>query len=376
MPDKNRKNIIIIFSIAILLIIISIIILIRTFVIDNKTVEQKVMNAYLNTLLLNSYECSKTIEIENIDIEGLDNSLEFNTILEVLDDININYIHKYNNKSNEVEIEFIFKIRNANITKGKLYINDEIIAVDIPFLYNKPLYITFEDLEKETEFNKLNFDKSINQIKEQLLHRDYSSIENFEANKYIDIYEAFINKILIDEIEKEKIKVDDEEIKCKKYTFKYDKQYYLSLMNNITSTIVNDSKIPKKIINNININNLSLYGYSIDVDQLEHILEGINSDYKYSIYIDSNEIIRKELGEFNVLINDDIYLKSIINLGLTLDTSYSKINSEVDISVIDISNGIDIYSLSKEEKYNLFKDINNNLYDNIYNNNMLKMIGN
>ncbi|PKM96234.1 MAG: hypothetical protein CVU84_00530 [Firmicutes bacterium HGW-Firmicutes-1] len=333
---------------------------------DSKSNEEIVFDSTVKTVFLDTYETTNKIEFSKLDQEAV-NDPETKLMLNVIKDINVNTIHRYNAQTREIELVFDIRIKDISTIEGQVFANDQLIALDIPLLYPQPLYMTWEVFLDKYGTNNEQAKILLSSLKENINTKAYENVYAFEAQKYVDLSKAFILNTLSQKPDKEKITINENQVACKKYTMNADAQELVDFLNDILNTMLLDKKLGYAMNT---MNSVFLFD--------ENSLEKLNlNDYldvtlDSSLFIDKRSVIRK--GEHILRGSLKGFTDMPIKYELNVNTTVIKANEAVELKGFDMADAINVSLLTKEELSTLFKDIEHTLQTNIDKNRLYDLL--
>jgi hypothetical protein len=237
LKDKEKVKIGIIFLIVMILSIFFVILFGR----EKRSAEDIIVGNVLKTLTLDTYECVATIEFVDLEAKKSEDP-DIQLMLDVIKDMNIKLIHRYNQSSGEVQALIEIYMRDVRLLEGNLYVNNDYLALDVPVLYHQPIYMTWDDFSKEYGVNKEQLKLLSGNIKEKLSRNNFETITEIDAQIYFDIIKDLLKQTLRDK-DKEKISLDKEALSCIRYTFQMNEEDMGLFINHFIDSILNDQKL-------------------------------------------------------------------------------------------------------------------------------------
>lgn len=344
---KNKKLIIGIISVVILVIIIIGIILWRSDVFKSPK-ELFLKYSYQNAKWLPEYNYEDSIkQLENISEKEFettgninfsvnsqyanDDNYNIKQVKEEIEKLNINYNVKQDGKDNKNSTDLNIKYDNTDLINIQLLSNNEKYGIKYNDFYDKYLYIENNNLKQVAE--KLGLDSTYipNRIESMSLY-DLLYIDNNELERIIKKYSSIVNEVINNEkfsSEKDvEINYNNEKIKTNKYTLNLTNKDLLDLYIKILEKLKNDDATLDIIIDKINKIGFYYSTEKLDKENLKmYMQEEIDKyidyeideeNFEINVYEYKNKTIRTELK----LENQDI----IINL---LDTNKDNAKAEI-----------------------------------------------
>lgn len=361
---SNKRLVVLIVICLIILITIFTVVVLGKLEPDKRSMGEKVIDSFVNTMFVNSSEYTYTLDINNVELEGLEGT-ENMFIKNVIKDIELEILSKSDQNSDSFELMFDLNMRDVSIIEGQIYGDSEIIGFHIPLVYNQPLYMTWESLKNNYNINR--HQSTIDDIKEKMLSKDYDSIEQLDALTYYSIIEQFLMLVLREEVIEETIVIEDRDVETKKYNMQYNLQDLLSVMDELMVAMSQDEQLQ------------STFGKDFDDEpncfkEIENIFDLSASS---ELFIDKDDWIRKSNSSINLHLNKGIgnSMPGGIDLELGLAIKNISFNKAVEFTGFDFSNSVNVSELSYEELNELMLDIEATLNRNLEENQLFQMIG-
>ncbi|GMQ60378.1 hypothetical protein AN1V17_47780 [Vallitalea sediminicola] len=372
---------------------------------SEKGAEDKLVAAYEKLIDANTIDATYKFSFTDLDIQGMDTTdpqaaLAVNIVKDFSFDVNT----KMDRKEHIMEGVINVNMKNNKLLAADFYIDKELMGINIPFIYDKTFYMTWDSL-----FNKLKeeTDISINwKDYLELLDKDnYPSAKQIDRSKYNKLTSEFVKGILGD-VTKESVRIGDENINCDKYPIQFDYVKMMEFTMKIMDEMVTDEdakafiyevidKVSEKIIANEDYtyfemteeefkngiedfkNNYEemleeLDGKSIleklaeegefDINALPELKEaGIN--VSADLYIDKNNNIRKI--DFIEEINDT---ETNMKMGVKFEAVINSINKKLEFKGIDKSTSVNPIELDQQQLEKLIVDMQNTIMSKIMTN--------
>lgn len=360
LKDKEKVKIGIIFLIVMILSIFFIIFFGR----EKRPPEDIILGNVLKTLTLDTFECVATIEFIELEAKKSEDP-DIQLMLDVIKDMNIKLIHRYNQSSGEVQALIEIYMRDVRLLEGNLYINNDYLALDVPVLYHQPIYMTWDDFSKEYGVNKEQLKLLSGNIKEKLSRNNFETITEIDAQIYFDIIKDLLKQTLRDK-DKEKISLNNEELACMGYIFQMNEEDMGLFINRFIDSILNDHKLEGMmnrqglvfLFNNNTYNEFKeKYPYSAVIDT--------------KMYFDKHDLLRTLEMSIQSEINE--LIETPIKSHLSIHIEYTKLN-DIIFDSIDAEESINISHLSNREKQELYTEMSHNLIKNLENNKLLDLL--
>lgn len=360
LKGNDKVKIGIIFLIVIVLSIFFVILFGR----EKRSSEDIIFDDVLKTLTLDTFECVSTIEFTELEVKDM-NDPDIKLMLDVVKDINVKLIHRYNKSSREIQALIEVYMRDVRILEGNLYINNDYLALEVPVLYHEPIYMTWQDFSREYGVNKEQLTLLSGNIKEKLNRKNFESITEVEAQIYVDIIKDLLKNTLIDK-DKEKISMGKKELSCIRYTFQMNEEDMGLFINRFIDSILKDQKL-ESIMNRQRLEFLfdddtynrfeKVYPYSAVVDT--------------KVYFDKHDLLRK----LDMTIQSEIngIIESPIASTLLVSVEYTKLNNII-FDTVNVSEAVNLSQLTSEEMYNLKADMHDSFIGNPENNRILDLL--
>ena len=195
MPDVEQTNnktlkIVVIGSAVIVLTIIVLAIL-GLFNMDRRTDEEKLVDAAIKTAVEENKTISMLIEVDELEIEGLD-GMEAQMMKRVIQDLDLEVTIEKDGTNNTTAMDFSLGLNGIAILEGQLYVNEAVVAVYVPTLYDKVVYAYVGQMDTlignmtgesftlpiMNDSQKAVHEEAFETIRTQLLEREYEDIEN------------------------------------------------------------------------------------------------------------------------------------------------------------------------------------------------------
>lgn len=331
--------------------------------IDNRSNEERIFDSIIKTIFLDAFDNSCIIEFSNFEIdEDLDPDLKL--VSNIINDTSIILKNRYNKQTKEIELSFDIMIRKTSIAKGLIFSDNDKLGINFPLLYQKPIYIYWNDIEKNLGFNKEHLRILFFGLEDKINKKEYRSISEFEAEKYVDFSKDFINSVLSSNIKKELVNTKDNILECKKYNLNFDTDSLEAFFDRVLSAMLEDNKLK---ITMDRINTVFLFDKeTIEKVDLKDYLDFTMDSF---LYIDKKDIIRK--GEHIIFVNTKDMFEHNIRIEGKAEIVYEKANEEIIFGSIDFTNAQNISELNNLElnilKQEILTSINNIIKDfNIY----------
>ncbi|PKM51037.1 MAG: hypothetical protein CVV02_08885 [Firmicutes bacterium HGW-Firmicutes-7] len=315
--------------------------------------EMVVFDSVIKTLFLDTYETTSEIEFAKLDTKEFSDP-QVKQILNMMKDINIKATHRYNKLTSEFELIFDVRVKDVSTVKGHIYAHNNIVAIDIPLLYSKPLYMTDEVFLENYGLNHEQVKILSSNLKDKIVSKSYESIQGFEAESYVDLFLAFISNTLTESLNKQKININDDQFKGTLYVLNADTKDLLDITNNILNTMLDDRKLAY-VMNRIN--STFLFNENT-IEQLE-IDDYLQVNIDSTFFIDKRSVVRKSGHNISGTFKG---VQGIpINYELNVNTTVSKANETTEFHGINLSNAINISELTEDELEIIYKDIEKKL---------------
>nr|MDA3846027.1 hypothetical protein [Vallitaleaceae bacterium] len=136
---NNRYLKILVIVSAVILLTVFILLALGVFSRDTRTDEEKLADAGVKTMLADSKITTYHINIDDLEIDGLD-GIQAQVLKGVLKDLNIELVVYQEASTKTMKIEFDLNQKTLPILDGELFVNDELIAISVPTLYDKTIY--------------------------------------------------------------------------------------------------------------------------------------------------------------------------------------------------------------------------------------------
>lgn len=317
----------------------------------------------LKTLTLDSFESKSKIELIQLEVDN--HNPDVDLMLDMIRDIEIEYIHKYNKASREIEGILKVYLRDVPLLEGQVYINNHYLAFDMPVLYHQPIYMTWEDFSKEYGINKDQLQLVSGNIKEKLNRKNYESFTEIEAQVYVDIIRDFIKNTMTN-TNKERIQLGGKEISCKAYSFSVDDETIGLYANHLIKAILNDQKLSRIMDQQglyflFNTNSYNEFVKKYPYDSI--------SDLK--LYFDNHDLLRK--ASITIDAETESILDSKVSGQLFIDTEYTKLEN-ISFKGIEINQAINVSQLSDKKRDELNTQFYNNFVEFFENKNLSDLI--
>jgi len=360
LKDKEKVKIGIIFLIVMILSIFFVILFGR----EKRSAEDIIVGNVLKTLTLDTYECVATIEFVDLEAKKSEDP-DIQLMLDVIKDMNIKLIHRYNQSSGEVQALIEIYMRDVRLLEGNLYVNNDYLALDVPVLYHQPIYMTWDDFSKEYGVNKEQLKLLSGNIKEKLSRNNFETITEIDAQIYFDIIKDLLKQTLRDK-DKEKISLDKEALSCIRYTFQMNEEDMGLFINHFIDSILNDQKLEGMM-------NRQGLVFLFDNNTYNELKE----KYPYSAVIETKMFFDKHdlLRTIEMSIDSEInkLIETPIKSHLSIRIEYTKLN-DIIFDSIDVEESINISHLSNREKQELYTEMSHNLIKNLENNKLLDLL--
>lgn len=351
-------------GIILLAVVILSIIFIIVFGRDKTPKEDIVFDNILKTLTLDTYERVLTIQLTELEAGDLNNP-ETNLMLDVIKDIKLKLIHKYNKSSREVEGEIEVYLRDVRLLEGQLYISNDYLALEVPSLYNQAIYMTWSEFSKRYGINKEQIQLLSGNIQEKLSRNNFESFTEIEAEVYVNIIKDLLKKTLVN-VDKNKILLDKEELSCVVYSFTMDEEDIKVYTNDFIEAVLTDIKLDKLM-------ERQRLEFLFDQDSYNEFEKKnpYNAIIDSTVYFDKHDILRK--ATINIQAETNGIFETPISGNLIIDTEYVKLEN-ISFDRIDIKKAVDISKLNSKEIAALSTDMRNNFIKNMEKNRLYDLL--
>ncbi|TCT16824.1 hypothetical protein EDC18_101120 [Natranaerovirga pectinivora] len=340
-------------------------------------------------------EVTNIVQINDFELGNLmyDYSQMELLVMNMLKDIQIRSHQKIDYSGNKMEVDLIVALRNNDLLSVNLYLDNTGVAFQVPTLYEKQFYITWDTLSymiKDETGMQLTLDQYISTVFDI---KNTKSIKNFKGDTYSNVIKDVLENLLI-VTKGESIEINNKTIKGDKYTLDLDYNQIMALSISLLEIAIEDEQIIVIIedimnrfidvledtgdinylpIDRDSLNNIREIGnelkiiqemYSPDLlnlyfdSQLVDDLPGIN--YLYDFYIKGNDL--KAISLLSTISVENPYDGSYIFLEIESLTNIESINKNINFSGIDKVNGHNISELTDEDMENIMFEVQMKLF--------------
>ncbi len=240
-----------------------------------KTPEQLLVDGFFNSMEARTGEIYTTIELEDFQVNSGDEESD-KMIEDIIKDMQLETSMRFDQKERQVEGELSLRMMSTSLVEVDYYVTDEFLIVDVPLLYDEPMYWDIYSLlgmlrggvaDGSFEANlgmfdgpdldaDLPLDKEL-EVDFELLHENYDEYKDmldrdtfktydeidFEPYKEIMVpyYEDAIDSIEDDEYEME---VDsDVSFKGSRYEIDFNYEDYMDMTTELIEILSDDESI-------------------------------------------------------------------------------------------------------------------------------------
>jgi hypothetical protein len=371
---------------------------------DKRKPEEKVVDAFKKYYQANTMDVTTKVSFTEFNIPVTNGQLDdqqAKLLTKVIKEISCDVNMKYDKKERILEGVMNFNVKDNQLLSADFHIDEELIGFSIPFLYEKPLFVTWESV-----VNKLNEEANIKfnyKSYLELLDNDkYPSLKNIDEDKYVSLFEQFVTDIL-GEVTKEEVKIGDDNLNLDKYSLDFDMAKTMEFYIKLLDEIVKDKEAKAfiyELIDNVSeiviknedykLMNITKEEFTTSIEEIKNqledmvteldgksILEKISEEQgvdfanlpdmeemgiaiKYNVFIDKKDNIRK-MDIIEDIDNAEIGMK----MGVNGEMIINSINKKIEFKGINQDEGVNLLELNEEELNQLMLDIQNNVMSKI-----------
>lgn len=104
-----------------------------------KTPEERLVDGFFNSMEARSGEFYYVLELEELEIDSGDPESD-KMLQDILGDMKVESSVIYDQKAREMEGTLNLKMMGTSLVKADYYLNDDYVIVDVPLLYDEPMY--------------------------------------------------------------------------------------------------------------------------------------------------------------------------------------------------------------------------------------------
>ncbi len=399
----SNRNKFIVFGAALLGLIVIIVICLNSVLGKTKKMspEDTVIEAYKEMSKAKTYHAVSEVEFETFDMLTQDVYTD-NIAEKVIQDLSFKVEYQYHKENLQLQADIDILLRDTSLTTIQLYLDKELVTIQIPLLHDKPFLITWDGV-----FNKIKEEtgEDINYKSYLTLFdlENYDTYNAIEFTNYENIFKTFLTE-KIEDIGKATVELGDKSSKLSRYTLTYDYEDSITLIADIADEILKDEKVKAFIFEVIDkasslvIENEDYPEYLTEEEFTASIQELKD---EYDSYIESlgdNSILSEIFGyegadlneifdQMNVVIQQDMYVDKnshlkkveltqtieqlidgmVMSMTVKADTIYD-LDSKLDFIEVDRDNVVDILNMSEQELEDLLYEIQGNVTSQVITN--------
>jgi hypothetical protein len=393
---NNRYLKIVVIVSAVILLTVFILLALGVFSRDTRTDEEKLVDAGVKTMFADSKITTYHINIDDLEIDGLD-GIQAQVLKGVLKDLNIELVVYQEASTKTMKIEFALKQKTIPILDGELFVNDELIAISVPTLYDKTIYgytgnlsgllASFGmdiDLPKITESQKDVHQEIMDDIELKLLDRDYESIEQLDAVTYYDMIVQFLGIIETGEMVTESVEIDGETVQRNHYQTQTDVAAIIGLFGDIFEASKNDEALNALMDSHKDAMDT---GMGDSKDESMTMIDGFDGSslggslgdigILTDIYVSEDEMILESLTAISFSIESGIpgLLEFPLEVVIELESSSVIMDEPLIIEPPTLDGGVDISAMSPEELGLFGEELMESIINGLSQNQLFQMMG-
>lgn len=323
-----------------------------------KTPEERLVDGFFNSLDMRRGEIYTTFLIDDLELNTGDDEMD-QMVEGILKDLQVGAMVRFDEKQRRFEGNLDLQLMGASLVGANYYVTEDYLILDIPLLYDEPLYWDlYEMLETVNENGSMlsmgygmeDFSEpalDIDAVKESydrykdLFDRDvYDTYAELDWTEYkmimLPYYEDHI--LNIDEGEFEMVFDSDVTFNGTQYTVEYDYLDNLEVSEEIIEAIVYDENVKafvEEVITTfigriIETEDPIMYGI-ITERPLGEIIEW-NSDYKDALEIKQGELIEAIDDMFDEM--ELSYIEAQDEASMSMDVSIEDLINAFDVEMV------------------------------------------
>lgn len=375
--SKNNKKLFI--SVGVVAILIALIAVIGVFgkeyFLPKKDPVDRLIDSSYDLIKAKTSEITSEISLADLNLGTETQDANTQLGLSIIKEAKIKTIIKQDRDKDKYEMDLVILLRDNELTKANIYLDKELIIVNIPDFYDQPFYITWEDLSNvvsQQTGKKITFQEYVNMLTDL---ENMNSIKAFDADKYVQVYkDNYKDKLQLSK--NEKVEVNGKEMKLDKISIKVDYKDSINLSKEIIKIAISDKQIDaivEELFNKV-IKTLETTG-DLDEAMLEEAKKGLDeyknnkekyiaemekvlkqpvpqdmvdgAEYNYNFYYKGNELKKMDIeGNISTI---EPTTNEKVNMTVIASTTINSLNKSIKFIEIDKNKSVNAGKVSKEE---------------------------
>lgn len=323
-----------------------------------KSDEDKLIEASVNTQLAKQKAIVGEVGFDEFMVDGV-GVMEAAVIENLVKGLKVNYKVLSDAEAIKVEANLGVMMNGSDLIDITIHMNKEYVAVGIPALYRRVIYLNWEDIQEvlikyelvsEEEMPDIDTETVIELIEAYAKALDYKSYEAYkdiDTAKYEDLTYGYLTGSMVD-VSKGDLIIDaaGEELTYSGqiYTFDIEMDKYMEMSTNIMESIMEDENLMPMITEGISrvidtmIEQEDIYGYNFvnqvvnyedPADQWEASFADDLNDMKAEMILELEENYDEAMTELDGTFEDDEYIQMMD----AMKDIYSEIDFESQLVV-------------------------------------------